>query len=189
MKVGIIPKILVLLAMAPALCSATIIDFYTDGAIENGDVYDVVNVWEVSLVEMTGGIAYELNQYNSSVFDMYDGGLQFVQLSDSSTMNLYGGEVGYGGIRLSGSSILNVYGGAITYSVLAGESSHINIYGYDFELNGKFLSGYWSDGTRFEDIYFRTPDTYTRVTLHEIPEPATLCLLAFAGVLLRNRRK
>ncbi|HLB74829.1 MAG TPA: PEP-CTERM sorting domain-containing protein [Sedimentisphaerales bacterium] len=189
MKVGIILRILVLLALTPALCSATIIDFYTDGTIGDGDVYAAVNVWATSVVEMSGGTAYAVNLNNSSVFTMYDGDIRFVDLGDDTTINVYGGEVGYGGLNVSGSASANLYGGTYSYHIVAAESGAVHIYGYDFELAGSYLSGFWADGTRFDDIYLRGPGTYERVTFHIIPEPATLWLLALGGLLFRNRRK
>lgn len=189
MKLGIILWGLAVVGLTPGVCCGTIIDFYTDGTIEAGDVYDAVNVWDTSIVEMSGGTAYAVNPNNSSVFTMYDGDIRFVDLRNDSTINVYGGEVGYGGLNVSGSASANLYGGIYSYHIVGVESGAVHIYGYHFELTGAFLSGFWADGTRFENIYLRGPGTYERVTLHEIPEPATLCLLSLGGFLLRNRRK
>jgi len=53
-------------------------------------------------------------------------------------------------------------------------------YGYGF------VNGEWEDHTHFS-IDLSGSDTYSRVILHEIPEPATLLLLALGGLLSRNR--
>jgi hypothetical protein len=111
---------------------------------------------------------------------------------DISIVNIYGGEIPHV-LHASDSATLNLYGGTITVisGLSAFESSTVNIYGYGFELTGsgssRYLSGFWLDGTPFNDIWLRGLETYDHVNL--IPEPATVLLFALGGLMLRRTKK
>lgn len=188
-RVFTIPAVILLLAVSQL--QAVNVDFYTDGTIESGDDYYIANSYNDAQVEMTGGEVSGFNAYDSSVLNLQDGIIHFLYADDTSCLNIYGGEI-LGTLGANGSATLNLYGGTITVvsGLSAWESATVNIYGYGFELTGEgnnlYLSGFWLDGTPFNDIWLRGPGTYDHVNL--IPEPATLLLLAFGSVMI-NRRK
>lgn len=79
--------------MCAAESQAISIDFYEDGVIKLGDIYDVVNIWNDATVDMTGGqIDTGAYIYNSGAFNIYDGLIDAdVAVFDSGTLNLWGG--------------------------------------------------------------------------------------------------
>jgi len=96
-------------------------------------------------------------------------------------------------------------GGTISDYLLAygAEELVISIYGYGLTYNpdagshgGGQVTGLWEDGAPCSiDLYAVGPrpgaapvDTWPHISLHEIPEPCTLALLAF-GAIIRLRRK
>ena len=81
----------------------------------------------------------------------------------------------------------------VTDDLAAGESALINVYGYNLgksaaggEFGNGFVWGEWQSGVAFNFDFYGT-DTHSHVILHEIPEPATILLLGFGGLLLRKR--
>jgi hypothetical protein len=126
MKVGII---LGILALTPGVCQAVIVDyFYTDGTIQDGDVYDIVHVMNNATVDVLGGRVSQLHA------------------NDSSTVNFYAGLVGYVGIENTG--VFNLQG-TLSSLVSMSHSGTFNINQGMFE--GRIL-GSWgqitvSDGT------------------------------------------
>jgi hypothetical protein len=117
MKVGII---LGILALTPGVCQAVIVDyFYTDGTIQDGDVYDIVHVMNNATVDVLGGRVSQLHA------------------NDSSTVNFYAGSVGYVGIENTG--VFNLEGMLF---------SHVDMYGSGrFNVNGGMLEGrIWGSG-------------------------------------------
>jgi hypothetical protein len=209
---GKIQDILILVFLLPALCHATTVAFYTDGVIQDGDVYDYVSVYNNAKVDMSGGTVSEiLTAYSSSTINISGGILNILDSWDSSILtlvgnpqinelgvsfsgraNIFGGTINF--LKVGSSNPVNLYDGIISDYLLA--TSTVNIYGYDFQYNplagdyrGGQLTGFWMDDTPFSiDLYYDdTPggvpvDTYAHIVL--IPEPATLLLLGL-GVLLK----
>jgi hypothetical protein len=134
---------------------ATTMAFYSDGVIQDGDVYDIVEVYDTppaqTTVDMTGGDIGEphypdspdsgIFTYDASTLNMSGGDACHLYTHDSSTVNISGGVVedvylmfetivaGYD------SSVINVYDGGL----IAGapnlaffelfDSSELNVYG------------------------------------------------------------
>jgi len=180
---GRIQYILILLLLMPALCQATIVAFYTDGVIQDGDVYDYVSVYNNAKVDMTGGtVTTQLKAYDSSTVNISGGVLHNTSTSYESasmlnlsgnmqsdavyiwglgTLNMFGGIVGSAEIH----NIANLYGGIISDYLLVTSpvniSSTVNIYGYGFQYNplagdyrGGQLTGFWLNDTPFSiDLY------------------------------------
>lgn len=191
----ILITILVMVALAgTGAVQATTVDFYTDGFIVVGDKYYYANSYDNAHVEMFAGEVGIFSTYDSSVLNLHDGIIGTLLAHDTSTVNIYGGEIPHA-LGAYNSATLNLYGGMITVShgLQAWDLTTVNIYGYGFELTGsgnsRWLSGFWPDGTAFNDIWLRGPETYSRVVLHVIPEPATIGLLALGTVLMRRRKQ
>ena len=212
-----IQDILILVFLLPALCNATTVAFYTDGVIQEGDEYVSVGVYNDATVDMTGGIVTDqLTTYNYSTLNASDGVLEAIvsveystvnlsgvviiggmTVEESATVNMFGGNMD--SLKIWSANAANLYGGIISDYLKA--TSTVNIYGYGFEYNplagdyrGGQLAGFWLDDTPFSiDLYYSdTPggpiiDTWSHITLHEIPEPCTLALMALGAMRLRNQ--
>jgi hypothetical protein len=214
---GKIQDILILLFLSPALCQATIVAFYTDGVIQDGDVYDYVSVYNDATVDMTGGIVtVQLGAYDSSTVNISGGVLHGVftsaGASTASTLNLSGsmqadavGIWGLGTLNMLGgtvgsvenNNIANLYGGIISDYLWA--TSTVNIYGYGFQYNplagdyrGGQLTGFWMNDTPFSiDLWYLNvpyaPLIDTYSHIVLIPEPATILLLGLGVLMLKKR--
>ena len=190
MKKTSIMLISVVMLLLASPVQAIDVDFYSDATIEDGDVYTNVFVYDTlpdsTTVNMCGGSVAGFLTYESSTVNIYGGevygGLATLNLS---TINIYGGSVECHSLTVNDSSTLNVYGGGLYVGNSPGfsESSTVNIYGYDFNYDGFRLTGFLSDGSAFlfNELSF---DKYSHMNL--IPEPASLLLLAFGGLLLRS---
>ena len=79
---------------------ATTIVFYSDGVIQEGDVYDKVEVHDTppfqTTVDMTGGwVGYPgMFSFDTSIVNIAGGFVGFLETNDSSTVNISGGRVG-----------------------------------------------------------------------------------------------
>jgi hypothetical protein len=179
--------IVILLIILPSVCLAEFppsIDFYTNGAIQDGNTFLNVRVFDNATVDMIGGnIKGGISLYNNSIFNAYDGAMadasqgwaSTIVLFDSSVINLYKLD---GGIS---------YGFPLTGIEAWGANNQINFYGYGFQFTGGMLSGYWEDGSQFSFMIRSNDATRGALVFHEIPEPATLFLLGIGGFLIRKR--
>jgi hypothetical protein len=108
--------------------------FTSDGAINNGDSYNNVNV-DGSTVDMWGGLVeYNFNIFNSSTVNIYGGKVyrRYISLYDDSTLNVRDdtdGGWGIDGINSFGNSNINVTGGCIVNSICPHEESILNVSG------------------------------------------------------------
>jgi hypothetical protein len=191
MKTKILVTVLVLVVLG-GRTQAVDIDFYSDATIDNGDVYEIVSVYDTppdfTTVDMIGGSVYVFQTYDYTTVNLYGGELTGqVAMWDSSTMNIYSGSVALDTPQFTDSSVLNIHGGNVSMGAPYTEgSSIINIYGYDFGPLGFTLTGYLSDGTPFE--FTELTHAQSHINLIVIPEPATVFLLAVGALALRRRR-
>jgi len=158
---------------AAVAAQGTMIDFYQNGVIQDGDIYDRVTVWGDAIVVITGGQVSQIVQNDSSEVTVIDvNGVWWFELGDSSTANIYGGD----------------------YNILyaPSDNSSFHIYGYGFAVERPSdlwrVTGFWPDGAPLE-VLLRRADTYgDHYVLHELPEPTSITLLA-SGILLQRRRR
>lgn len=168
-------------------------DIYNSGMSQTADVFgdiEIVQANQSSTINVFNGEFVQLLAYDSGEINYYDGYTDLLFAVESAKINLYGGTTTY---------------------LMSYESSIVNLYGYGFEIinyaeaiQGSLLgfpadgllSGFWEDGTAFSielgnyhgsDPVPVNPVTYEHLVLHEIPEPCTLLLFGFGGLVLRIR--
>ncbi len=186
-----ITYILILLATA-SICHAAIDwDIYSDETINGGD-YGIVNVYSSAKVDIFGSSTYIswLETHNSNTIDLFDGEIATFLLNDFSTFNMTEGIVG--GLELSDSSIAHISGGTINSFIYIHDSgSLVHFYGYDFNYipsgSSGWLSGFWADDSSFTINLRNISFPGNQIELHEIPEPATFFLIGLGFLLFTNK--
>ncbi len=142
--------ILVLVMFLPvSQVQAIDVDFYSDATIQDGDLYDLVRLYDTppdqTTVDMTGGSVHNLWLYDSSIINITDGEIRTLETFNTSTANISGVSI-YGvsawdyttvNLSVTGnvtslyarvSGTINMMGGIAEY-LGAIDSSTINIYG------------------------------------------------------------
>jgi len=71
MKTKIITIIAAVMLLLASQVQAIDVDFYDDGVIESSDNYEVVNVWNDAIVDMTGGYLARLRTHDFSTINIY----------------------------------------------------------------------------------------------------------------------
>ena len=177
MKTKILLIIAVVVLLVVDKVQAVDVDLYSDGVIEDGDVYNVVRIYDTppdhTTVDMFGGSIQAFDTFDSSTVNVYGGEILWSVISrDSSAVNIYGGIINFESLFVINSSTLNIYGGHLLVGNSPGfsESSMVNIYGYGFERGINNLTGFLSDGSSFtfNELPF---SQYSRMNLVEVAEP------------------
>jgi len=169
---------------------------------------------DITTVNVLGAMIQRYESHDSSITNVQSGHLLYLAAFDSSIVNIYGGNVtenavrGFGTLNIYGgdsvfvsaynSGTVNLFGGTIGL-LYAFSDRPINVYGYGFEYiapestdpfiigNGGTLNGYWHDGNGFSILLHNTD--YDHLNLIAIPEPASLILLSYSILLVRQRIK
>jgi len=175
----------------------TVVDFYADGVIQEGDIYGVVNVWDNANVVMTGGDVWEVHTHGLSTFTVLGTGsttashTTWLAAYGASSISITGGATYYY-LSFSDSAVGVVTGGFVNCQVSVYDDASLNVYGHGFDAiwdarqRRYYVSGFWADGAPFH--LEMTHDAYLRTVFHEIPEPTTLGLLLLGSVLMRRGR-
>jgi len=162
-----------------------------------GGIVTHLTGWDYSIINVSGGILGGLGSLEFNMLNLYyDAVVGSVGVSDSGTLNMFGGNVDV--IMVGSTKTANLYGGIISDYLMA--ASTVGIYGYGFQYNplagdyrGGQLTGFWLDDTPFSIDLFGNPggpyggpiDTYSHIVL--IPEPATVLLLGLGVLMLKKR--
>jgi len=181
-EVVIMYRIAIIIVIGLAVCGAgdvqaTMINFYVDGVIQDGDEYTVAQIFDEATVDMVGGVIETRVWVNDSgTFNIFNGALDGVDiiLGDEGTFNIWNGVRPDGSLRFE---LARIWGGS---------SSSINVYGYGFERAGYNLYGHWADDTPFY-LYIRDDQSWSNTTLHVVPEPTTVMMLIVGGLIVRKR--
>jgi len=190
--------------------NATVID------MSGGIVAKDIHLYDASMLNMSGGtIEYDINIHDSGTATVFYGAaiLDDIYVYGSGTMILRGGVVS-GNLQAYGTTTVEIRdgsigdnlgvhdsceiairGGATDYVLWANDSSEVLIYGRDLSMTtsggtrgyGK-VTGSWADWSPFQ-INLDTASTHMHIGLVEIPEPATLSLLALGGLAMIRQRK
>lgn len=176
MKTKIRLIILMAILLTAGKVQAVDVDFYSDGVIQDGDIYNIVRVFDTppdnTTADMFGGSVYVFHMYDSSTVNIYWGELTGqVGMLESNTMNIFSGNISLDTPSLAGLSILNIYGGDVFMGApYADGLSTINIYGYGFsEFPASSLTGFLADGSPFE--FVELIYVYSHMNLIIVPEP------------------
>jgi len=182
-------KIIFAILLLPVWANA--IDFYDDGWITDGNVFDTVNIWNDANVIMTGGWAFYCNLYDSSAFNFYDGDVGLFSTYHSAIVNVFADD--YSGFDINNQSQVHLFNGAHIADVqIFDEMAQLHIYGYDLEYiisAPDSVEGFWPDDRSFS-IHIRNSSMGAlrdNVFLHEIPEPSALSLLGLLVLFMRKR--
>ncbi len=145
MKAGTIVLVWGALLLSAGNCGAGLNwDIYSDAVINEGDVYDRVNVYDSTAgnttLEMLGGLAGELLVHDSSTVKMGGGDISSLFTLDTSLASISGGRIG--SILAHHSSSVDISGGhtdsldATEYAVIGfrGEASAEYLRGRSFSL-------------------------------------------------------
>ena len=112
-----------------ALAVATTIAFHSNGVIQEGDIYDKVEVYDTppahTTVNMTGGyvhrpyLATGMFTYDSSMVNISGGWVEALETYDSSTVNVTGGYVGSEGryVISHDRSVVNLFEGGTLFGL------------------------------------------------------------------------
>ncbi len=185
MKVKPILSVLILVFVVAVSNAGIVTDIYEDEIVDHSN-YETLEIHDslddppeqTTVTFVTGSEVMRIHSNDTSIVNIYDGTVGSLVLRNSSTMNLYGGEIN----RVLGSSAestLNVFG--TNFLILNGNST---------DKPHASLSGTWENGSDFSFHFYRMSEIPDNVVLHEIPEPATVLLL-LSGILInrfRNRR-
>jgi hypothetical protein len=173
--------------------NATTIDFYSDGTITDGNVFNTVNIWNDANVTMTGGDVGFCKVYNSGVFNYSGGDLVFLYVYNSSVAYISTAENYYAqGFELynNGQIYMND-GGDFANAQIFDKSAQFHIYGSNLKYiigAPDAVEGLWPDGRDFEILIRNSSMGALRdsVFLHEIPEPASMGLLLIGIIGMRR---
>jgi len=153
------------------------VDFYQDFTIDSGTWLGNNIVHNTAILTVNGGEILSISAYDYSTVNISGGSISTVYLYDleHATINLSGGDITKG-----------------FYGMLNAPNA-INIYGKDFVVwqNGQdaYLSGKWVNNSDFDFYFLRSNGLPDIVSLHIVPEPLTLSLLALGSSLIFYKRR
>jgi len=153
------------------------VDFHQDTTIDSGTWPGNTNVYDTAILTVKGGDIDSISAFDNSTVDIIGGTIDTIYLTDleSATINLYGGDITMG------------FYGRFT------APNAINIYGKDFIVwqnqDRAYLSGKWADNSDFDFYFLRSNGLPDIVSLHIVPEPLTLSLLALGSSLILYKRR
>ena len=176
--------LMLIVFLTAGVCHAAII--YNDGGTHTIDSYinDSVEVWDGPSDITT------LNIVDNAIIQ------QSVYSAENSVVTISGGEI-VGSISSSHNSTFIVEGGEIGNMIFANHYSQIYIYGSDFKINDVEVdygeigvrSGLLTGTLSNSDLINNMFDIGADASVFLVPEPSTLCLLAFGSFLLRKTLK
>ncbi len=135
--------VLATLLFSAPLVQAIDVDFYSDATIQDGDLYDLVRLYDTppdqTTVDMTGGSVHNLRPYDSSIINITGGEIQTLDAFNSSTANISG--VSIYGVSAWDYTTVNLSVTANVTTLGARDSGTINMMGGTAEYLGAIDSG------------------------------------------------
>lgn len=164
------------------------------GSMSSGDEYRVVSVYNSALFDVSGGIADSIFSYNTSTVDLSGGDIDTLVSFNLSTVTISGGS--YTAIQATANSTIYLYRTDNDPTLTYTDNGTIHIYGHNVQFTraggnaeSGWLSGSWTVGGESFYLYLRNlPESFdsSNIVIHEMPEPATLILIA-SGLLFVKR--
>lgn len=157
--------------------------------VENGDIF-FLKSYNYSSVINNGGTIFSVETYNQSTLIINSGSIGWrAAVNDNSELHIYGGDLGEW-INAYDSGIIYLYGSNFTINgtiLQSGDSlrdyAELDYWG---DYYHDFISGIWNNGTPFFTGF--NIERITDADIIVIPEPATMLLLGFGGVLIHCRK-
>jgi hypothetical protein len=184
-----------------ACCLSVIQAGYDDGLISVGE-YESYVEWFSGTLIVDGGAASVIEAWKFSRIEVRSttplgdfGGITDLVLTDYNRLDYYGGETEE--LTIHKNAMAYLYGGRIDgiTSMQYANTKHIVIdckKGWSWLYTGAKITGItglWKDGSPFAIKFIDHPDFHrTWMNVKVIPEPATLLMLGFGGLLMRRRR-
>jgi len=149
---------------------------------------------------VTGAGAEQIHAIFDSYIEVQDtaplednvGGINGLNLTDSSLLNYYDGEMS--GFRIYNDATATFSGGRIDYISSYQDSDQIKHITFiadvdSIDLTGSLLTGNWLDGSGFSvTLLDQTGYDPVYSNINFIPEPATILLFGLGGLMLRRRK-
>jgi hypothetical protein len=179
--------------------------FATDYTITSGYYYGTKTYQNWDTLLMTGGGVESitaddhsfLDIRNTSPYSPLSGGIGTLDLGASSQLDFSGGQMrnftisGNATAVFSGGRIDKIYGYQTTTYLNYFLGTHIEMIVKDYSVTNNILTGHWEDNSAFSVQLMNQTGYIPVISLIEftiIPEPATLLLLGFGGLLIRRKK-
>jgi len=193
---------IVILIATASVTQGAILDIYADDTIQNGDVYDTVNIYDSldvppvqTTVDMTGGEIAECHIYDTAILNYWDGEIVYFVIHDNSTAEVHS-DYDYSFALEDEGKIFLHNGGSNGQVLIVSPDSQLHIYGYDFiqipSGSASIIEGDWEDTNQNFSLTVRIAGEINPqdvIFLHTIPEPTTFLLFTFGSLLLRRHYK
>ncbi len=174
--------------------------------ISGGSIWDRLCSWEVSQVDITGGDIDVLYSGDSSRVNISGGSIWDLRSFYTSQVNISGGSI-WSNIHSNAHSHVDITGGIVVGFLRPSDTSQIQIFGYDFEVDGQpfgygeitSICGVWPErdpirhltGTLLSgeliDSDFRIG--YNAKIILTIPEPASAIMLGLGSLIFSLWRR
>lgn len=166
--------------------------------IEDGQCYGNYTIVSGTL-NVSGGFVDGLNAAGTSTANILGGLVENLAACDAATVNVSGGQVT--SLYAAPASIINLSGGLVgeitIISDLQGSLPAVHIFGtnleYEYLTSDPFsvqVTGCWANRNAFT-IHVRTNEmaAHRYLFMHQVPEPASLSMLAIGALLLKRKHK
>jgi hypothetical protein len=142
---------------------------------------------------MIGGSIAECQIHNTAIFNYLDGEIVWLVAQDDAVVNIHS-DYDYGFAMTDYSKVFLHNGCSDLQVLIVSGNAQLHIYGDSLvctpAISSYIVEGLWEDSQQSFSMVVRYAEGITpQIILHEIPEPISVLLFAFGGLLLRRTRK